>query len=130
MNVNDTAMLIVNSNLLMTVTNGGNIGAMSLMAILNVNGGMVQATKIVGGSGTSTINLNSGAIDLQGGQITNITSLNIGDGIFAAQLINGANIISSNPIVIAANGTLAGNSVVTTPNFDRRWNDFCRALRA
>ncbi len=116
-NVNGTAMLVVNSNLLMTVANGGNIGAMSLTAMLNVNGGVVQAMNIVGGSGTSTISLNSGAIDLQGGQMTNVTSLNIGDGVSsAAQLINGANIISSNPIVIAANGTLAGNSAVTTPN--------------
>jgi hypothetical protein len=101
----------------MTVTNGGNLGAMSLTAILNVNGGVVRATKIIGGSGTSTINLNSGVIDLQGGQITKVTSLNIGDGISsAAQLINGAKIISSNPIGIAANGTLTGNSAVTTPN--------------
>jgi parallel beta-helix repeat protein len=116
-NVNGTALLVVNSNLLMTVTNGGNIGAMSLTAMLNVNGGVVQATDIVGGSGTSTINLNSGAMDLQGGQITNITSLNIGDGISsAAQLVNGAEIMSPNPIVIAANGTLAGNSAVITPN--------------
>ena len=117
MNVNGTATLVVNSNLLMTVTNGGNLGAMSLMAILNVNGGTIKATNIVGGSGTSQINLNSGTIDLQGGQITNVTSLNIGDGISSsAQLMNGAKIVSLNSITIAANGTLAGNSTVTTPS--------------
>ena len=41
-NVNGTATLVVNSNLLMTVTNGGSIGAMSFTAILNVNGGTVM----------------------------------------------------------------------------------------
>jgi len=108
---------VVNSNLLMTVTNGGTVGAMNLTAILNVNGGTVQATNIIGGIGTSTINLNSGIIDLQGGQISNVTALNIGDGISSsAQLVNGAKIISPNPITIAANGILAGNTTVTTPS--------------
>jgi parallel beta-helix repeat protein len=116
-NVNGTATLVVNSNLLMTVTNGGNLGAMTFNAILNVNGGTAQATNIVGGIGTSQINLNSGTIDLQGGQISNVTALAIGDGISpAAQLINGAKIISPGAITIAANGTLAGNSTVGTPN--------------
>ena len=81
-------------------------------------GATVQATNIVGGSGTSQINLNSGTIDLRGsGQISNVTALAIGDGISsAAQVMNGAKIISPNSITIAANGTLAGNSTVTTPS--------------
>ncbi len=115
--IDGTATLVVNTNLLMTVTNGGNTGAMNLTAILNVNGGTVQATNIIGGSGTSTINLNSGVIDLQGnGQISNVTTIAIGDGISsAAELINGAKIISPNVISIATNGTLAGNTIVTAP---------------
>jgi hypothetical protein len=116
-NVNGSATLLVNSNLLMTVTNGSTVGAMSLTAILNVNGGAVQATNIVGGSGTSTINLNSGLIDLRAsGQISNVTALAIGDGVSsAAQLMNAAKITSPNSITIAANGTLAGNTTVTAP---------------
>src|SRR5581483_2960392 len=55
-------------------------------------------------------------IDLQGGQISNVTAIAIGDGISSgAQLINGAKIISPNAMVIAANGTLAGDTLVTTP---------------
>src|SRR5581483_9409620 len=117
MNVNGTATLVVNSNLLMTVTNGGTVGAMSLTAILNVNGGTVAATNIVGGIGVSTINLNSGTIDLRGsGQVSNVTTIVIGDGISSpAQLINGAKLNSPNAISIATNGTLAGNTIVTTP---------------
>jgi len=99
------------------VTNGGNVGAMNLTAILNVNGGTVETTNIVGGIGTSTINLNSGTVDLRGtGQISNVTTLAIGDGLASpAQLVNAAKIISPNAITIAANGTLAGHSTVTTP---------------
>ena len=50
-------------------------------ATLNVNGGTVQATNIVGGGGTAIINLNSGTLICRAGQISNVTTLTIGDGI-------------------------------------------------
>ncbi len=117
LNVNGSATLIVNSNLFLA--QAANVAGQTAFpqATLNVNGGMVQATNIVGGGGTATINLNSGTIDLQGGQISNVTALAIGDGISSfAQLISAGKVSSTNTIIIAANGMLAGNSIVTTPN--------------
>jgi len=114
MDVNGTGTLIVNTKLTLAIWSNS---PATVQGTLNVNGGTVQATNIIGNGGTATINLNSGTIDLQGGQISNVTALAIGDGISsAAQLINGAKIISPNSITIAANGTLAGNTTVTTPN--------------
>ncbi|HTA95421.1 MAG TPA: hypothetical protein VK769_04785, partial [Verrucomicrobiae bacterium] len=113
MNVNG-GLLNVNSNLQLGVFIAGSGG--TPQGTLNVNGGTVQATNIVGG-GSATINLKSGTLDLQNGQITNVTMLDIGDGqSSAAQLLNAASISSPNPITIAANGMLAGNTLVTTPN--------------
>ncbi len=116
-NVNNSGVLTVNSNLFMA--QAANVAGQTAFpqATLNVNGGTVQATNIAGGGGTAAINLNSGTIDLQGGQMTNISTIAIGDGISSpAQLVNAAKIASTNTIVVAANGTLAGNTFVTTPN--------------
>jgi parallel beta-helix repeat protein len=117
MDVDGSGTLVVNSNLQMTSVNTGTVGAMSLTAILNLNGGTVQATNIGGGSGDSVISLNSGTLNLQGGQITNITTLNVGVAGTPqpAQLLDAAAVNSPNVITIAANGTLAGNTIVTSP---------------
>jgi hypothetical protein len=115
-NVNGSATLTVNSNLLMA--QAANVAGQTAFpqATLNVNGGTVQASNIVARGGTATINLNSGTIDLQGGQMTNVSALNIGDGVSSsAQLLNGAKIVSTNLITIAVNGILAGNTFVTAP---------------
>ena len=95
-----------------------NGGTSNTVGTLNVNGGTVQATNIVGGGGTSTINLDSGTMDLQGaGQIANVSTLNIGTPAASdpALLASAAAISVSNAIVIAPNGTLAGNTVITSP---------------
>jgi hypothetical protein len=113
--------LIVNSNLLLaTVPNVGGSG--SAQGTLNINGGTVQATNIIGRGGVSTINLNSGTLNLQSagsvpGQIANVSTLNIGavNAANAALLANAASISSPRAIVIAANGTLSGNTFITSP---------------
>jgi hypothetical protein len=113
-NVNGGTLTVVSNVLLAVRPNTGGTGSTS--GTLNLNGGNVSATNIVGGGGTSTIDLNSGILNLQGGQITNVTALNIGDGVSDAALLTGAASISSpNAIVVAANGTLAGNTVITSP---------------
>jgi hypothetical protein len=119
-NVNGVALLIIDTTLALAQDTGGGTGVSS--GTLNINGGTVQAANIVGGPGISTINLNSGTLDLQAdnptpGQITNVTTLNIGAGgqVDAAQLINAARIASPNAINIATNGMLAGNTAITAP---------------
>ncbi len=121
-NVNGSGTLVVITNLELGHALGGT-GATNTSGTLNVNGGTVEATNILGGGGISTINLNSGTLDLQAsfpvpGQITNVVALNIGSaGVNAgAVLENAAAIAVSNAIVVAANGTLAGNTWITTPN--------------
>jgi hypothetical protein len=114
-NVNGGTLSVISNLTMASRPNVGGSGSTS--GILNVNGGTIFATNIVGGGGAATINLNSGKIDLQGGQISNVTALAIGDGISsAAQLIDGTIISSPNSVAIAANGTLAGNSTVITPS--------------
>jgi len=89
---------------------------------LNVNGGTVQVTNIMGGGGISTINLNSGTLDLQSanpfpGSIENVSTLNVGTNGAGdpAELVNAAAISVSNAITIAANATLAGDTLITSP---------------
>jgi hypothetical protein len=103
--------------LLLTSAAVGTVGGMTLAAILNINGGTVSLTNVVGGSGSSTVNLNVGTLDLQGGQITNVSAVNIGvaSASGVAQLINAARISSPNVINLAPNGTLAGNTLITAP---------------
>src|SRR5206468_579656 len=95
----------------------GNGGAVTLLAALNLNGGTVRAASITNGGGAGAINLNSGTLDCQGGQIANVTTLNIGasGATDLAQLTGAAAISSPNPITIAPNGLLAGNSLITSP---------------
>lgn len=113
-NVNGSAVLKVNNVLQLGITISG-AGATNT-GILNLNGGLIQVTNISGTGGIARVNLNSGTLNMQGGQMTNITSLNIGDGISsAAQLINAATIVSPNTINIAANGLLAGAAFVSSP---------------
>ncbi len=116
LNVNGNgALLNVNTLLELGDTSGG-AGVANTVGTLNLNGGTVQATNIIGGGGSSVLNLNSGTVDLQGGQMTGLSSLRIGDGISpAAQLVNAASITSPNAILVAANGTLAGNTFITAP---------------
>ncbi|HUB87537.1 MAG TPA: hypothetical protein VMB22_06560, partial [Verrucomicrobiae bacterium] len=117
LNVNGTGVLTVNSNFVLA--QAANVAGQTAFpqATLNVNGGSVEATNIIGGGGTAAINLNSGTIDLQGGQMTNISTLAIGDGVSsAAQLLDAGNVASTNNIAIAANGLLAGNAAVATPD--------------
>lgn len=119
-NVNGSGQLIIGTNLTLAQVAGGT-GASGTSGTLNVNGGTVQATNILGGGGIATINLNSGIMDLQGndpfpGDLSGISTLNIGtNGPAAAVLQNAAIITVSNAIVVAANGTLAGNSFVNSP---------------
>ena len=125
MDVDDEAVLVVRSNLVLSSQAGGS-GGYVLEGILNINGGTVQATNIVHGGGavgTSIINLNSGILNLQPawasapGQIVNVSTLNIGASTVTdpALLANAAGITASNAIVVAPNGTLAGNTVITAP---------------
>jgi hypothetical protein len=121
-NVNGAATLTVNSNLVLA--QAANVAGQTAypQGTLNINGGTVQTTNVIGLGGVSTINLNSGLLDLQfghpsPGQLGGISTLNVGAvGIGdPAQLANAASITVSNPVVIAANGTLAGNTVMTSP---------------
>ncbi len=113
--------LIVNSNLMLaTVPDVGGTG--TAQGTLNINGGTVLATNIVGGGGISAINLNTGTLNLKSsgtspGQIAYVSTLNVGgaSAVDSALLANAASIIVSNPVVIAANGTLAGNTSITAP---------------
>ncbi|HTX20399.1 MAG TPA: heparin lyase I family protein, partial [Candidatus Aquilonibacter sp.] len=145
-NVNGNGTLIVNSQLVLAAGvascyvggNPTNVGVTLLtnfyygttvnatnayaQGTLNVNGGTVEATNIMGGGGISTINLNSGTLDMQSanpfpGQIVNVSTLNVGaNGVDdSAELANAATVTVSNAIVIAANGTLSGDTTITSP---------------
>ncbi|HUB86520.1 MAG TPA: hypothetical protein VMB22_01415, partial [Verrucomicrobiae bacterium] len=113
-NVNGEGLLNVNQTLELA---HGDASSPLEQGTLNVNGGTVTATNIVGGGGISTINLNSGTVDLQGmGQIANISTLNIGANSVGnpALLQDAVNISASNAIVIAANGEITGNTVISS----------------
>jgi hypothetical protein len=115
-NVNGAAALTVNQTLELA---HGSVASPLEQGTLNLNGGTVLATNIFGGGGISTINLNSGILNLQSvGQITGVSTLNIGaNGVDdPARLVNAANISAANAITIAPNGTLAGNTFVTSPS--------------
>ena len=112
--------LLVNSLLLLAHSAGSSSNAP--VGTLNVNGGIVQATNIIGGGGISTINLSSGTMDLLAnflapGIITNVSTLSIGSPTVnnPALLENAAGISASNTILIANNGALAGNTLITAP---------------
>jgi hypothetical protein len=119
-NVNGTAQLLVGTNLELAHVIGGT-GAATTTGTLNVNGGTVQATNIFGGGGVAIVHLNSGTINLQGGlqsgRLANITTLSVGatDAGNPAVLTGAASIGVSNAITIAANGVIAGNTVITSP---------------
>ena len=113
-NVNGGTLTVVSNIVLASRPAVGGTG--SAQGALNVDGGTVLATNISGAGGASTINLKSGAIDLNGGQIAGITMLNIGNGLSApAQLSDAASIASPNTINIASNGRLEGDTVITAP---------------
>src|SRR5581483_8569323 len=122
---NGSATLNVNSNLLLsssvlTTNNAVTHG----QGTLNINGGSVQGTNIIGGGGTSTINLNSGTLELQPGWaatpgvVSNISTLTVGaNGSSAPALLADAALISTmNTLTIASNGTIAGNPNITAPS--------------
>jgi hypothetical protein len=115
-NVNGAANLIVNSGIELGHIPIG--GANATTGTLTINGGTVTSGNCFGGGGISIINLNLGILNLQNGQITNVTTLNIGSpGLSgAAQVLNAGMVQSSNPILISSNGLLAGNVIVTTPS--------------
>ena len=115
-NVNGTASLQVSTNLELAHAAGGT-GAALTVGMLNFNGGLVQCASITGGGGVSIINLNSGTLDMAGGTLTNVSSLSLGnDGASGPALLESAATLAvSNIITIAANGTLAGNTLVTAP---------------
>ncbi len=120
-NVNGAATLVVNNVLELAHTNTTAPATAAAIAgtagTLNLNGGTVLASHIIGAGGQSAINLNSGTLDLQDGTIDTVTTLNIGAAGASgpAQLLNAASISTPNPITIASNGLLAGNTVVTAP---------------
>ena len=114
-NVNGTGLLVVSTNLELGHTIGGT-GAAGTSGTLNINGGTVQGTNIFGGGGVSTINLNSGTLDLQAGnprpgEIVNVSTLTVGAGLVE----NAALISVSNILTIASNGMIAGNTSITAP---------------
>ena len=120
-NVNGAAQLLVATNLELAHVVGGT-GAAGTVGTLNVNGGIVQTTNIFGGGGVSTINLNSGTMDLQAGNpfpgsIANVSSLRVGaNGVAGNALLkNAASIVVSNTITIATNGMITGNTFITSP---------------
>ncbi|MGN6556045.1 MAG: beta strand repeat-containing protein, partial [Verrucomicrobiota bacterium] len=115
MDVNGNATLVVNSTLVMT--SQAVAAGMALQAVLNLNGGTVQAAGITNGGGTAIIALNSGLLDLQGGRIANASTLTVGAAGESepAQLLNATAISSANPIAIASNGVVAGNASITAP---------------
>jgi hypothetical protein len=98
-------------------------GSGSVQGTLNVNGGLVQATSITGGGGTSVINLYSGTMDLQPnwattqGTISDITTLNVGGNgnASAALLTDAVSVATPNSLTIASNGVVAGNTAFDTP---------------
>jgi hypothetical protein len=122
-NVNGTATLAIITNITMaTVPSVGGTGY--AQGMLNINGGTVDATTITGGSGTSTINLNSGTLEMQpgwattSGAIQNISTLNVGanGGTTPALLTDVSQISTTNTLTIATNGIVAGNIIMSTPN--------------
>ena len=122
-NVNGDGMLAIMTNCTLAARPATG-GSGSVQGMLNVNGGTVQVTNLMGGGGTSTINLNSGTLDLQppwaasSGTIANVSTINIGANGFgdAAVLADAAQISTPNTLTIAANGTIAGNSVISAPS--------------
>ncbi len=114
-NVNGTALLKVNTTLALALNSSSGTGVP--VGTLNLNGGTVQAANIVGGSGSSAINLNSGTLDALNGVIANVSTLNVGSTSVSdpALLANAASLSVSSPIVVAANGTLAGHTIITAP---------------
>ncbi|MBU6409717.1 MAG: hypothetical protein KGR98_04950, partial [Verrucomicrobia bacterium] len=118
-NVNGGTLMVV-SNITLAVQPG--VGTGSAQGTININGGLVQTTNILGGGGTSTINLNSGTLELQPnsaptqGVISNITTLNVGGGGNSAALLADAALIATpNTLTIASNGIIAGDTVISTP---------------
>jgi hypothetical protein len=121
LNINGSAALVVNSVLEFAHVNTTALAAAAAIAgtrgTLNLNGGTVQAANILGAGGTGTLNLNQGTLDVQNGSIANLTALNIGaaDTSTAALLTNASTIHVLTPILVASNGVIAGNSVITAP---------------
>jgi hypothetical protein len=125
-NVAGTATLIVNTALEFAHANTTAPATAAALAgtrgTLNLSGGTVQASNIVGAGGLATINLNWGTLDLQGanpspGTMANVTTLNVGAAGLTdpAWLINALSIGVVNPIAIASNGIIAGSTVISAP---------------
>lgn len=116
-NVNGTAALIVQSNIVLA--QDANVSGQTAVAqgSLNINGGTVAPANVVGGGGVSTVALNSGALSLPSGNVANVSSMNIGvpGGTVPALLSGASSVIVSNALVIATNGTVAGNTTITSP---------------
>jgi parallel beta-helix repeat protein len=116
-NVNSSDSLLRVNTLFELGHNAGGAGTANTFGTVNINGGTVQTTNLVGGAGPSGVNLKSGTLDLQGGQISNVFSINIGatGATSSALLTNAVRLASPNVINIASNGMLAGNTVITSP---------------
>jgi hypothetical protein len=120
-NVNGGTLTVLSNLALGTRPATGGSGTAT--GTLHITGGTVQATNITGAGGTANINLNSGFLDLQfnnpvPGQIAGVSTLNIGANSVGdpALLANASAISAANPITIAPNGTLAGNTTVSAPS--------------
>jgi hypothetical protein len=122
-NVNGSGTLTVFTNI--TLANRPATGGSgSVQGTLNINGGTVEATNISGAGGTSTINLNSGTLDLQpgwasaAGLIANVTTLNVGasGGGDPALLTGAAQVTTANALTIGPNGTIIGNTIFSAPS--------------
>ena len=122
-NVNGSGTLTVLTNItLASRPNTGGTG--TVQGTLNINGGTVAATNIMGAGGTSALNLYSGTLNLQPawaagpGVISNLTTLTIGGNgnVNAALLTGAAQIATPNPVTIASNGVVAGDTFITAPS--------------
>lgn len=121
-NVNGRGTLTVYTNItLASWPNAGGSG--SVQGTLNINDGTVEATNIAGGGEISTINLNSGTMDLQPdwaaapGVIADVSTLTVGapGGGNPALLTDVAQVSTLNPLTIAPNGMIAGNTIFSSP---------------
>jgi hypothetical protein len=126
-NVNGSGVLIVNTVLELGHTNKAAPSTAAAVATtrgtLNINGGTVQATNVIGAGGLAAVNITSGTLDLEPawasepGTVANISTLTLGcsGGGGIALLTNATTISTTNTLAIAANGLLAGDTVIISP---------------
>lgn len=126
-NVNGDAVLIVNHTLELAHTNvtapAAPWAVTNTVGILNINGGTVLATNVVGAGGTSILNLNAGLLDLQPewapspGCVVELTTAKLGTYGSAAPavLANASYLSCKSPLTLQSNAVLRGQTHVSAP---------------